>query len=149
MGQAVRHSKERPHHPTALLKAPLRSKGPPLSKEHSCKSVLGGNRKKEDFLVTQMRLCQICAAGEARENRSRGRDLTSPGGRAGFAWVFRLKITSFQFSLFLIKQTGSLLFSLDMQHLILCQGKAQAEMHSHAGTGLRRTATRRRCSYRT
>jgi len=27
-----------------------------------------------------------------------------------------------------------------MRHLILCQGKAQAEMRRHAGTGLRRTA---------
>lgn len=114
----MRRSKQRPHYTTAVLKAPLRSKGTPLSKEQSRRSVPGGNRKKEDFLVTQMRLCQICAAGEARENRSRGRDLTLPGGRSGFAWVFRLKITSFQLSFFLIKQTGSLLFVLDMQYLI-------------------------------
>lgn len=33
---------------------------------------------------------------------------------------------------------------LHMQHLILCQGKAQAEVHSCAGTGLRRTASRKR-----
>lgn len=36
-----------------------------------------------------------------------------------------------------------------MRHLILSQGKAQAEMHSRAGTGLRHTTTRRTCSCRT
>lgn len=36
-----------------------------------------------------------------------------------------------------------------MQHLILCQGEAQAEVHSHAGVGPRCTASTRRCSSKT
>lgn len=42
----MRHSKQRPHHLTAVLETPPRSKGPPLSQEHNHKSILGGNRKR-------------------------------------------------------------------------------------------------------
>lgn len=108
----MRHSKQGPRHPTALLETTLRSKGPPLSQEQSHKSVLGGNGKKEDFLGAQPSLSQICVAGEARQSRSRGKDFTLSGGRVVFAWVFRWKITSFHFSFFLMKHTGSLLFAI-------------------------------------
>lgn len=53
-----------------------------------------------------------CADGEARESMNVKRDFTLSGRRAAFAWVFRLKIISFQFSFPLIKQTGTLLFAL-------------------------------------
>jgi len=81
MRQAVRHRKYRPCYPTAVLETPLQSKVLPLSQEQSRKSVLGGNGKKEDFLETQPRLCQMCAACEARESRNWRRDFTLPGGR--------------------------------------------------------------------
>lgn len=40
------------------------------------------------------------------------RDFTLSERRAVFAWVFRLKIISFQFSFLLMKQSGTLLFAL-------------------------------------
>lgn len=70
------------------------------------------------------------------------RDLTLSRKRDVFAWIFRLKIMSFQFSFLLTKQTGILLFALAYAAQgkdIPQQGKAQVEMHSHAGTDLRCT----------
>lgn len=42
-------SKQRPHHSTAALETPPRSKGPPLCQKQSHKSILGKKGKKENF----------------------------------------------------------------------------------------------------
>lgn len=59
------------------------------------------------------------------------------------------RLSHFSLVSFWQNRLGFFCLPLHMQHLIPRQGKAQVEMHSHAGTGLRRTVSRRRCSCRT
>lgn len=49
MEEALRHSKQRPHHSTAVLETPPSSKGLPLSQKQSRKSIFGNKGKKENF----------------------------------------------------------------------------------------------------
>lgn len=49
MEEAVRHSKQRSHHSTAVLETPPSSKGLPLRQKQSHKSIFGNKGKKENF----------------------------------------------------------------------------------------------------
>lgn len=149
MEEAVRHSKQRPHHSTAVLETPPRSKGPPLSQKQSHKSMSGNKRKKENFCGLSWGYVIFGQMGQTEKTWMWKE--TSPYQDKG---LFLLGFSEWRLShsslvSFWQNRLRFFCLPLHMQHLIPRQGRAQVEVHSHAGTGLICTASRRRCSCRT